>query len=133
MNYLVWNYCGLGNPCIGKELSDVIWENNPFVMFIAETWTDEARLDLVQYNIDFNHKWVVPREGRGAGLVLLWKYIVNLRVVNSNKYLIDTFIKENSNNEWRFTSFYRNPNTAKRIDAWHELYRLNTRPSIPWL
>lgn len=102
-------------------------------MFIAETWTDEAMLDLVQHNIDFDHKWVVPRERRGGGLVLLWKYIVNLRVVDSNKYLIDAFIKENSNNEWRFTSFYGNPDTAKRIDAWNELCRLNTHPSIPWL
>lgn len=132
MNYLAWN-CRLGNLCTGKELNDVIQEKYPFIVFIVETWTYEARLNLVQRNIDFDHKWVVPKEGRGGDLVHFWKSIVNLRVVDSNKYLIDAFINENSNNEWRFTGFYGDPDIARRIDARNELRRLNTWPSIPLL
>lgn len=44
--------------CTRKELGDIIWAKDPFVMFIAETWRYEARLDRVQRNIDFEHRWV---------------------------------------------------------------------------
>ena len=47
-------------------------------MFIAETWTDEARLDRVQQEIEFENKWVVSSNNRGGGLVLFWKASVNL-------------------------------------------------------
>ena len=54
MNCLVWNFLGLGNPCTGKKLGDIIWAKVPSVMFIAETLADEARLDTVQRNIYFD-------------------------------------------------------------------------------
>ena len=38
-------------------------------MFIADTMADEAMLDTIQQNIDFENKWVVPRVGHGGGLV----------------------------------------------------------------
>lgn len=43
---------------------------DPSVLFIAETWIGEARLDRVLSNINFDHKWEVPRVSRGGGLVL---------------------------------------------------------------
>ena len=61
-------------------------------MFLAKTWTDDARLDNVLWNFDFNNRWLVPSETRGGGLVLLWKDSINLTVVDSSKYYIDTFV-----------------------------------------
>lgn len=69
MNCLIWNYCGLGNLCTGKELGEIIWAKDPSIMFIADTMADEAMLDTIQQNIDFENKWVVPRVGHGGGLV----------------------------------------------------------------
>ena len=77
MNCFVWNYRGLGNLCTGKELGDIIRAKDPSVMFIAETLADDARLDMIQANLDFEHKWVVPRVGHGGGLVLFWRSSVN--------------------------------------------------------
>ena len=60
---LAWNCHGLGNLRIGKELVEIIRAKDLFVVFLAETLIDEARLDTVQRNIEFNHRWVVQREG----------------------------------------------------------------------
>lgn len=68
MSCITWNCCGLKNLCIGREVVEIIRTKDPFVVFLVETLTDEARLKIVKRNIDFEHQWVVPREGRGGGL-----------------------------------------------------------------
>ena len=70
MNCLVWNCCGLRNLRIRKELGDLIQAKDPSIVFIAETWADEARLITMMWSFDYEHKWIVPREGRGGGLAL---------------------------------------------------------------
>ena len=45
MSLLVWNCRGLRNPCTVRELGDYIQAKDPTVVFLAETWTDDARLD----------------------------------------------------------------------------------------
>ena len=87
-------------------------------MFLAETWTDKARLDQIQHYINFEHKRVVERSNRGGGLVLFWKSIVNLTMKDTPKYYIDAFINKNTDEECRFTSFYGEPETCKRHKAW---------------
>ena len=69
MNCLVWNFRGLGNLRTGKELGDMIWAKDPSILFLAETLADDVRLDTVQRSINYEHKWVVLKEGRGGGLV----------------------------------------------------------------
>ena len=102
-------------------------------MFIAKTLADEARLDMIQQNIDFECKWVVLRVGHGGGLVLFWKSSVNLVVIDSSKYYIDTWIDKDSPNEWRFTRFYGEPDTLRQGEAWDSLRILNHHPDVPWL
>ena len=48
MSCLVWNYSGLGNLRTKDELVDLVQAKDPSVVFIAETWVDEARLKQVQ-------------------------------------------------------------------------------------
>ena len=83
-------------------------------MFIAETLVDEARLDTIQQNIDFENKWVVLRVGQGGGLVIFWKASINLVVLDLSKYYIDTRINKGSPNEWRFTRFYGELDISRR-------------------
>ena len=71
MNCLVWNCYGLRNLRIRKELVEIIGAKDPSIMFIAETWANEARLDQVQQEIEFENKWLVMSNSRGGGLVLL--------------------------------------------------------------
>ena len=70
MSCLIWNFRGLGNPYTGNELVDIVRVKDPSVVFIAETWADEARLKDIKQKIQFENMFVVPREARGGGLVL---------------------------------------------------------------
>ena len=76
---------------------------------------------------------MVPREGMGGGLALFWRSSVNLVVVNSSHYYIDTWIDKVSENEWRFTGFYGELDTVRRCKAWDSLILLNHNLEIPWL
>lgn len=102
-------------------------------MFIAETWADEVGPDIVQRNIDFEHKWVVMKEGRGGGIALFWKASVNLEVVDSSNYYIDTCIDKDTDNEWHFIGFHREPTTSRRSEVWDNLITLNHNLEVPWL
>ena len=133
MSCLAWNYRGLRNLCTGRELDDIIRAKDPSMVFLAETLTDDARLEFAQRSIGFDHKWVVPRVGRSGGLVLYWKVSVNLMVEDSDRHYIDAVINKNIENEWRLTGFYGEPNTARRHEAWTKLKALNSQLEKPWL
>ena len=78
-------------------------------------------------------KWEVPKEGRGGGLVLFLKSSINLTVEDSSKYYIDVCFDKNTMQEWRFTGFYGEAETARRTEAWDSLRSLNHHPNTPWL
>ena len=56
MNVLVWNCHGLGNLRTEKELVSILRAKDPSIVFIAETWTDEVRLDRTLSYINFDQK-----------------------------------------------------------------------------
>ena len=47
MSCLAWNCLGLGNLRTGRELDEIIRAKDPSVVFLAETVTDDARLEVV--------------------------------------------------------------------------------------
>ena len=108
-------------------------KRDPSVVFLAETLADDVRLEIVQRSVELDHRWVVPREGRGGGLALFWKSSINLTAVGSSKYYIDAVIDKDSDNEWHLTSFYCEPETARRSEAWDQLRYLNSQTNTPWL
>ena len=56
MSYLAWNCRRLGNLHTGGELMEIIRAKDPAVVFLAETLTDDARLEFVQSSIGFDHR-----------------------------------------------------------------------------
>lgn len=77
----------------------------PSVMFLAETWTNKARLELL------------PRRNKWHGLVIFWKADFDLEVETFSKYHINTTINKNKEDEWRLIGFYGEPETQKRHEA----------------
>lgn len=73
MSCLVWNCHGFGNPCIGNELAKMVRAKDPSIVFLAETWADEARLKDVKRKIEFENMFVSPRNNRGGELALFWR------------------------------------------------------------
>ncbi|XP_075636519.1 uncharacterized protein LOC142608713 [Castanea sativa] len=124
---------GKGQRLSGRELDELVQAKDPSIVFLAETLTNDARLEFIQNNINFDHRWVVPKVGRSGGLVLYWKASINLSIEGSDKYYIDAVINKGRESEWRFTGFYDEPDTVRRHEAWEKLKSLNSRRETPWL
>ena len=132
MSLLVWNYRRLGNLRTGKELEVLIRAKDPSVVFLVETWADEARLKEVQRNIKFDNLFYVERNHRGGGgLALYWKNSMDVHIDSFSKYHIDSIINKGNEEAWRFTGFYGEPATHLRIEAWNKLRLLNTKHNLP--
>ena len=71
MSVLVWNCHGLGNPQRIQELGNFVWAQDPTVVFLAETWLDEARLRSLLQNFVCDQKFIVSKINQGGGLALL--------------------------------------------------------------
>ena len=94
MSCLVWNCCGLRNLRTEKELGVFVRAKDPSVMFLAETWSDEARLKDIKRKLEFDQVFIVPRENRGGGLALFWKNSINITVETFSKNHIDSTINK---------------------------------------
>ena len=68
MSGLAWNGRGFRN--LHTRACRYYTGKIPLYLFLVETLTDDARKELVERNINFDHRLVVPRQGRGGGLVL---------------------------------------------------------------
>ena len=73
---------------------------DPFVIFLAETWVDEARLKNVSRKIKFENMFIAPRSNKGGGLVLYWRESIDVMVEGSSKNYIDAIINKNTENKW---------------------------------
>ena len=70
MSIICWNCQGLRNQRTKDQLADMVWAKDPSVVFLAETWTDEARLTHIQDRLKFKNKFVAPRRHKAGGLVI---------------------------------------------------------------
>lgn len=91
-----------------QEVSDIDRAQDLTVVFLAETWLDEARLIGIQYSLKFGHHQGVPKITHGDGLALFWKRDFDLQVISISKNHIDALINRGKDNIWRFTGFYGN-------------------------
>ena len=133
MSIIVWNCHGLGNLRTGKELEVVIRAKDPSIVFIAETWADEVWLQEIKRNIEFDNLFFVERNNRGGGLALFWKNSIDLSVDSFSPNHVDSIINKGTEEVWRFTGFYGEPMTHKRMELWNKLRHLHHKFSFPWL
>ena len=129
----MWNYRGLGNLRTESELAELVRAKDPSVVFLVETWADEARLKSVLRKIEFENMFIAPRQNRGGGLVLFWRDSMDVTVEGSGRNYIDAIINKNKEDEWRFTRFYGEPETQRRIESWNLLRRLEQKFQMLWL
>ena len=72
----------------------MVWAKDPSIVFLAETWTDEARLTHIQDRLKFKNKFVAPRRHKVGGLVIYWKEEFDLTIETFSKNHIDATIKK---------------------------------------
>jgi ribonuclease HI len=127
-----WNCRGLGNQGTVQELAKLVRIKDPSVLFLSETWMDEDRLEGLRCRFNFSNKFVVKRINKGGGLVLFWKYDLNLSICSYSLNHIDSLIDSNTDQPWRLTCFYGAPETHLRDQSWNLLRNLHGQFSLPW-
>ena len=110
MSLLCWNCQELRNQHTENQLTELVWEKDPSIVFLAETWTNEARLILIQDRLKFKHKLITPRRNKSGGLVMYWKEEVDLTIETLSKNHIDATICKNKEGEKHKHMFLRTTN-----------------------
>ena len=49
-----------------------------------------------------------------------------------SKYHIDAIVNGGTDNAWRLTGFYGEPETSRRHEGWVMLRMLSSKPKLPW-
>lgn len=80
-----------------------------------------------------DHKEVVRSDGRSGGLLLLWKKDINISLRFKSDKFIDVLVDSGTDDVWRFTSMYGEPNWVNKEQTWQTLCNLNTCGNLPWL
>ena len=132
MKILAWNCRGLGNRLAVQELVDIVQAQDPSIVFLFETWSDWEQMVGIKERLDFGDLCIVPSEGRGGGLALLWKSNIKVWVDSFSKYHIDSVIEGGSENAWRLTGFYGKLDTYHRSEGWSMLCMLGSKLTMPW-
>ncbi|KAL0345399.1 UNVERIFIED_CONTAM: putative mitochondrial protein [Sesamum radiatum] len=133
MKILAWNCQGLGSSWTVRVLNELIRLHNPGLVFLSETKCKRRKCEILKekhnlfgINVDSN--------GKGGGLMLLWRKDVNLIVHSFSSSHIDAGISsEAGTNGWRFTGVYGQPEVARRDDTWRLLRHLSSLSSRPWI
>ena len=61
------------------------------------------------------------------------KVLLILKLLIPIGIILITIINGNTEDAWRFTGFYGEPETHRRSEAWNKLRSLNARMNIPWI
>ena len=78
----------------------MIRAKDPSIVFIAETWADEVRLQEIKRNIEFDNLFFVEKNNRGGGLALFWQNFVDLSVDSFSPNHIDSIINKGKEDVW---------------------------------
>ena len=113
---------GHGNHHAVQELVDIVQAQDPMIVFLSETWSTKEKMKWVRDNISFDECFTITTDERRGGLALLWKVGVNVWVDSFSKYHIDAIIHGGSDQAWRLTGFYGEPNTSLRSEGWNMSY-----------
>ncbi|KAL0456241.1 UNVERIFIED_CONTAM: hypothetical protein Slati_0963300 [Sesamum latifolium] len=124
---------GLGGPWTVQHLGHLIRDNNPSLIFLAETKCLARRIDLLKRQFDMNGV-CVPSSGKSGGLAVIWIKSVNVLLQNFSHNHIDVSVQlEEEQSWWRFTGIYGELDTSKRELTWKLLARLHTQSNRAWL
>ncbi|KAG2725715.1 hypothetical protein I3760_01G079200 [Carya illinoinensis] len=122
MNNICWNCRGLGNPQTVQDLSLLVKDKWPTLVFVCETKTKSYKISNLQRRLGMEGCLVVDSDGRRGGLVLLWRYENVVEVINYSSWHISVMVKgEKKGRDWQFTGFYGHPETRKRELSWELL------------
>ncbi|XP_060959162.1 uncharacterized protein LOC133030439 [Cannabis sativa] len=134
MSLCSWNARGLGSPRAFCNLSLLVKQHQPLVLFVMETKLSAGRGMHLKHKLRFDSVLEVPRQGLGGGILLFWKDSVDVNVVTYSLNHVDCIINNFNGKDWHFSGYYGSPYADQKSVTWTLLNRLfDTAPLLPWL
>lgn len=124
---------GLRKPSTEDQFAKIVWVQDPSILFIAKTWTYEARLTKFQDQIKWKNKSIVLRRNKAGGQVLFWKDDFDPKIETFSKNHIDTMINKIQRMNGDSQAFMVNQTRKKRHELWARLRSLKARGTVPWI
>ena len=116
------------------EMIKLVKKHNPLVLFLIMTKRKSAEMEWLRFRWCFDNYSIMDYVGRCGGLALLWMNEALVEVLFFSNQYIDARIGDlNSDNAWRFTSFYGSPEVNQRCRSRDMLRQLHNHSSLPWL
>ena len=116
MRILGWNCRGICNASTVRALGAQIKGARPEVVFLSKTKAKLNRMESVKKTLKFDDSYVVEAKGHAGGLCLMWKFGVDIKVVEYNKNLIAVKVSDQCV-EWLLVGFYGPPYHSKKKKA----------------
>ncbi|KAL0442405.1 UNVERIFIED_CONTAM: hypothetical protein Slati_1963200 [Sesamum latifolium] len=124
---------GIGGPWTVQVLGTMVQTNNPSLVFLAETKCDSRRIENLKRKLDM-YGFCIPAKGKSGGLAVLWGKSVNVQLQSYSQNHIDLSVQlENSQDCWRFTGIYGEPEVSKRESTWKLLSQLHSQSQRAWM
>ena len=111
---------------------EIVQAEGPKIVFLSKTWLGRKHMEKVKRELEFDSLFIVPSDGRGGGLALLWKLEVADWVDNFSKFHIDAIVNGGSEEAWQLTGFYGKPDRDRRKEGWNMMRMLRLRSDLPW-
>ncbi|KAF5458321.1 hypothetical protein F2P56_022356 [Juglans regia] len=134
MKIMSWNSRGLGNPREVRALRDLVWREDPNIVFVMETRSVYSRMEILKVQLGFPCFLTVGSIGRSGGLCLFWRQEVSLVLKSYSQFHFDVVASDPiSGVSWRLSTIYRHPEINLRRDTWALLHLLKDQLDGPWL
>ncbi|KAG7583713.1 Reverse transcriptase domain [Arabidopsis suecica] len=123
---------GVGNTPTVRHLREIRGQYFPEITFLCETKNKRSYLENVVGHLGYFDLHTVDPVGKSGGLALMWKDSVQVRVLQSDKRMIDSLIVW-QDKEFYLTCIYGEPVQSERGDLWERLTRLGLSRDKPWM
>ncbi|XP_058758387.1 uncharacterized protein LOC131631620 [Vicia villosa] len=132
MKVLSWNCRGLGSPRAVRALLRLTRLENPDVLFIMESRLKQEEAQSIKYRCGFDSGISVDCRGEGrsraGGLILLWRNIIQLKIMSySANHIGGAIVDVVDNQDWFFHGVYGYPEETNKQHTWQLIQDLITR------
>lgn len=133
MKILFWNCRGLGQPQTVQELTRLIREHKPSLVFLSETRQNKAIVEGICRRNSFSNCLPVCVEGKGGGLALFVSSNLKVDLISFGPHHIDVSVLDQFGKKWRNSFVYGEPRPSDRPEFWKLIRRIKPCSADPWL
>ena len=132
MKLLSWNCQGLGNFWTVRSLPNLVRDQALIVCFLMETRLDKEGFANYARELPFPNKFIVNKPYSGGDLALLWKFEVQLEVINFTDKHILAKVVEDDGFPWFLAGFCGWPEASEKKKSWTLLSHISSFVDGPW-